>query len=232
MPKKTRVLVVDDEPETIKYISANLRARGYEVHTAEDGRTGLKTFAENLVDLVILDVMMPGMDGFEVCRAIREQSKVPIIFLSARGREKDIVHALDLGADDYLTKPFGVDEMLARIRAVIRRAEHKRISPRPPIEAGPLAIDFGNRKVTLEGKEVTLTPTEYDLLAHLAINESRVITHRALLQAVWGPEYGDETEYLWAYIRRLRRKLEADPKSPQYILTQPGVGYSFAGGNQ
>jgi len=227
MNQPVRILVVDDEPETIKYVSSNLRARGYDVLTAEDGRAGLKAFSEKLVDLIIMDVMMPGLDGFELCRAIREKSDLPIIFLSARGREQDIVRALDIGADDYLTKPFGVQEMLARVRAVIRRAEQKQRLPRQPIQTGDLFIDFSARRVTVAGKEVQMTPTEYDLLAHLAINAGRVITHRALLQAVWGPEYGLETEYLWAYIRRLRRKLEPNPRSPSYILTRPGVGYEF-----
>ncbi len=226
--KKTRILIVDDEPETIKYLSANLRARGYEVLTAEDGRTALQVFQESVVDLIILDIMMPGPDGFEVCQAIRRQSNVPIIMLSARGREKDVVRALDLGADDYLTKPFGVEEMLARVRAVLRRAVQAPTAPRPPLTIGELTIDFAARRVTVSGREIQLTPTEYDLLSHLALNAGRVLTHRALLQAVWGPEYGDETEYLWTYIRRLRRKIEPDPTTPRYILTHPGVGYSFA----
>lgn len=142
---------------------------------------------------------------------------------------RDIVRALDLGADDYLTKPFGAEEMLARVRAVLRRSTQTGTTPRPPLAVGDLEIDFAARRVTVRDHEVKLTPTEYDLLAHLAINAGRVITHRALLQAVWGPEYGDETEYLWAYIRRLRRKIEPDPSDPRHILTQPGVGYSFAG---
>jgi DNA-binding response OmpR family regulator len=225
---KSKVLVVDDEPETIKYVSANLRVRGYDVLVASDGKSALREFDRSVVDLVILDIMMPGPDGFEVCQAIRRQSDVPIIMLSARGREKDIVRALDLGADDYLTKPFGVEEMLARVRAALRRTEQTKRSPRAPVVVDDLRIDFGARQVTVRGQQVQLTPTEYDLLAHLAVNAGRVLTHRALLQAVWGPEYGDETEYLWAYIRRLRRKIEPDSSNPRYILTQPGVGYSLA----
>lgn len=225
--KKTRVLVVDDEPETVKYIGVNLRARGYEVLTAEDGRTALKVFGESVVDLVILDVMMPGPDGFDVCQAIRRQSDVPIVMLSARGQEKDIVRALNLGADDYLTKPFGIEEMLARLQAVLRRTSYAPAIPRPPLTVDDLQIDFAAQQVTIQEQMVQLTPTEYDLLAHLAINAGRVLSHRMLLQAVWGPEYGDETEYLWAYIRRLRRKIEPDPHTPRYILTQPGVGYYF-----
>jgi two-component system KDP operon response regulator KdpE len=225
--KKPRVLVVDDEPETIKYVSTNLRVRGYDVLTAEDGLTALREFDQSIVDLVILDIMMPGPDGFEVCQAIRRRSDVPIIMLSARGQERDIVRALNLGADDYLTKPFGVEEMLARVRAALRRTTQTGTAPRPPFVAEDLEIDFGARSVTVSGEEVRLTPTEYDLLAHMAVNAGRVLTHRSLLQAVWGPEYGDETEYLWAYIRRLRRKIETDPSDPHHILTQPGVGYYF-----
>jgi len=198
---------VDDEPETVKYVSANLRARGYDVLTAEDGRTALKVFSESVV--------------------IRRQSDVPIIMLSARGQERDIVRALDLGADDYLTKPFGVEEMLARVRATLRRTAQIGVTPRPPLVMEDLEMDFAARRVTVRGREVRLTSTEYNLLAHLAINAGRVLTHRALLQAVWGPEYGDETEYLWVYIRRLRRKIEPDPSNPCYILTEPGVGYFF-----
>lgn len=225
--KRPRVLVVDDEPETIKYVSANMHARGYDVLTAEDGQTALRVFEESAVDLVILDIMMPGPDGFEVCRTIRRQSDVPIIMLSARGQESDIVRALDLGADDYLTKPFGVGEMLARVRAALRRTPQTGVAPHPPLVTEDLEIDFAARLVALRGREVQLTPTEYDLLMHLAINAGRVLTHRALLQAVWGPEYGDETEYVWVYIRRLRCKIEPDPGNPRYILTQPGVGYCF-----
>jgi two-component system KDP operon response regulator KdpE len=226
--KNPRVLLVDDEPETIKYVSANLRVRGYEVLVASDGQSALREFERSVVDLVILDIMMPGPDGFQVCQAIRRQSDVPIIMLSARGQEKDIVRALDIGADDYLTKPFGVEEMLARVRAALRRTTRTRRSPRAPVEVGDLQIDFGARQVTVCGQQVQLTPTEYDLLAHLAVNAGRVLTHRTLLQAVWGPEYTNETEYLWAYIRRLRRKIEPDSSDPRYILTQPGVGYSLA----
>ncbi len=226
--KKLRALVVDDEPQTLKYIGANLRARGFDVLTAEDGRQALKVFEKNIVDLIILDIMMPGLDGFQVCQSIRRTSDVPIIILSAREREKDIVRALDLGADDYLTKPFGVEEILARIRAVLRRAAQTQSTPRPPLTFGDLEIDFASRQVYLKGEKIPLTPTEYNLLAHLALNAGRVLTHRALLQAVWGPEYGNEREYLWAYIRRLRRKIEPDAGKPRYILTQSGVGYQFA----
>jgi two-component system KDP operon response regulator KdpE len=225
--KQPRILVVDDEPETLKYVSMNLRARGYDVRTAEDGRSALIEFESSIVDLVILDIMMPDIDGFQVCRAVRRSSEVPIIMLSARGQEKDIVRALDLGADDYLTKPFGVEELLARVRATMRRSPKTGLASHPPLVMEGLEIDFDARRVLVKGLEVKLTPTEYDLLAHLSTNAGRVLTHRSLLQAVWGPEYGDETEYLWAYIRRLRRKIEPDPGNPRYIHTLPGVGYSF-----
>ena len=225
--KKPRILVVDDEPETLKYVGANLRARGYDVLTVEDGRTALRASSESTVDLIVLDIMMPGMDGFEVCRAIRQHSSVPVLMLSARGRERDIVHALDLGADDYLTKPFGVEELLARVRAILRRMVQTSIKPGASLRIGDLAIDSAAQRVMVRDHEIQLTSTEYELLIHLAANAGRVLTHRALLQAVWGPEYGDETEYLWAYIRRLRRKIELDASNPRYILTQPGVGYYF-----
>lgn len=225
--KKPRVLVIDDEPEAVKYVGANLRARGHEVLTAQDGREAIKVFSEAAVDLIILDIMMPGLDGFQVCQTIRRQSAVPIIILSARGQEKDIVRALDLGADDYLTKPFGAEEMLARVRAVLRRAAQMSATPRPPLTVDDLKVDFAARRVTMQSREVRLTSTEYGLLAHLAINAGRVLTHQALLQAVWGPEYSGETEYLWAYIRRLRHKIEPDPSNPRYILTEPGVGYTL-----
>jgi len=225
---KTHVLVVDDEPETIKYLSANLRARGYEVLAAGDGPAAPKLFEQAWVDLVILDISLPGLDGFRVCQAIRAQSSVPIIMLSARGQEKDIVRALDLGADDYLTKPFGAGELMARVRATLRHGVSSGVAPRPSLVLHGLTIDFTARCITVGERVVELTHTEFDLLAHLALNAGRVLTHRALLQAVWGPEYGDETAYLWTYIRRLRHKLEPDVQNPRYILTHVGVGYSFA----
>ncbi|MBI4329533.1 MAG: response regulator transcription factor [Chloroflexi bacterium] len=226
--QNSRILVVDDEPQTIRYVSANLRARGYEVLTATDGLEALKLASENVLSLILLDLMMPGPDGFEVCSRIREESDVPIIVLSARGREQDKVRALDLGADDYLTKPFGIEELLARVRAALRRTISSRSGALPPITVGELTIDFAARRVTRGGQEVRLTPTEYNLLTHLARNAGKVLTHRAILQTVWGQEYGEESDYLWAYIRRLRRKLGDDSEHPRYIRTEPGVGYLFA----
>jgi two-component system KDP operon response regulator KdpE len=225
--KKTRILVVDDEPETLKYVGANLKARGYEVVTAADGSEALKQAAEDVFDLVLLDITMPGPDGFAVCQALRQHSTVPIIMLSARGQEKDKVRALDLGADDYLTKPFGIEELLARARSTLRRSQHD-TSTAGPLVIGDLTINFAERRVTRGGEEVKLTPTEYELLVQLARSAGKVLSHTTLLQRVWGPEYGEESDYLWAYMRRLRRKLEAEPDHPRYLLTEPGVGYRLS----
>ncbi len=227
--KKTRVLIVDDELETLKYVGANLKARGYEVVTAADGSEALKKADEDVFDLILLDITMPGPDGFAVCAAIRKTSTVPIIMLSARGQEKDKVRALDLGADDYITKPFGIDELLARIRSALRRSQQD-TTLNGPFVAGDLAINFQERRVLRNGEEIKLTPTEYELLVQLARSAGKVLSHTVLLQRVWGPEYGEENDYLWAYVRRLRRKLEADPDHPRYLLTEPGVGYRFSAG--
>ncbi|MCC6174012.1 MAG: response regulator transcription factor [Chloroflexi bacterium] len=219
------VLVVDDEAPMRKYISSNLRARGYDVLTAEDGAEALKLIGERPIDLLILDIMMPGPDGLEVLQAVRRDMDIPVVMLSARGREGDKVEALDLGADDYLTKPFGVAELLARVRAALRRATSSPKGPLPPYRAGALEVDFGARRVLVGGREVSLTPKEYEVLAYLARNAGRVLTHRQVLQAVWGSEYGDEADYVWTYVRRIRRKIEPDPAEPRYLLTEAGVGY-------
>ncbi len=229
---KPLILVVDDESQTLRYVSLNLKAHGYDVLTAGDGTEALKVFSENIVDLILLDLMMPGPDGYAVTEHIRQESDVPIIILSAKGQERDKVKALDVGADDYLTKPFGIEEMLARVRATLRRTTTTGTGVLQPFSVGGLTIDFTARQVSKDGEEVRLTPTEYGLLAHLARNAGKVLTHRALLQAVWGPEYGDEHDYLWAYIRRLRRKLEKDSDQPPIILTEPGVGYRLASPEQ
>jgi DNA-binding response OmpR family regulator len=226
--KKTRILIVDDELSILKYLRANLEAEGYEVLMAMNGSQALQTLEAELPDLVVLDIMMPGMDGFEVCRRLREWSQLPIIMLSARGDESDKVQCLDLGADDYVTKPFGKGEFIARVRAVLRRVEAASPTPTTPFfKSGDLEINFSKRKVTVKGKGVALTLTEYALLQELALNAGKVLTYTHLLRKVWGHDYADEREYLHVFVSRLRAKLEADPKNPRYITTVSGVGYRF-----
>ena len=225
---KTRILVVDDEPSIRKFLRANLEAKDYKVLTAADGAEALQTIEMELPDLVILDIMMPKMDGFEVCRQLREWSQIPIIMLSARGDENDKVKCLELGADDYITKPFGASELIARVRAVLRRTEAAGSIPtQPSFTSDTLQINFVERQVTVADREVKLTPTEYNLLQELVLNANKVLTHRMLLRKVWGPEYGEEKEYLRVFIGRLRKELEPDPENPEYIITIPGVGYQF-----
>jgi two-component system KDP operon response regulator KdpE len=219
------VLVVDDEAPMRKYITTNLKIRGYDVLTAADGGEALKLIAERPFDLLILDIMMPGPDGLEVLARVRRDMDVPVLMLSARGRESDKVEALDAGADDYLTKPFGVEELLARVRAALRRGGSSPRGALPPYGFQGLEIDFGARRVRRSGQDVSLTPKEYDVLAYLARNAGKVLTHRQVLQAVWGAEYGDEADYVWTYVRRIRRKIEPDQEHPRYVLTEPGVGY-------
>ncbi len=220
----TCVLVVDDEPQILRALRINLRARQYDVHTAADGTSALKAAAHHTPDLIVLDLGLPDMEGVDVIRRLRGWTTVPILVLSGRVDSHDKVDALDAGADDYVTKPFSVDELLARIRAVTRRA-------RPPEETssvvtvGPYAVDLANRTIT--GGDVRLTPTEWVLLEHLLRNPGKLITQRALLQDVWGPQYLTETNYLRQYMARLRRKLEADPTHPRHLLTEPGMGYRF-----
>lgn len=225
---KKRILIVDDEVSILKFLRSNLEDRGYAVISASNGEEALNTIERELPDLIVLDVMMPKMDGFEVCRRLREWSQIPIIMLSARGDEKDKVKCLDLGADDYIVKPFGASELMARVSAVLRRTKTADLSPmRSSIASGDLAINFAKRQITRAGAEVKLTPTEYALLQELAVNSGKVLTHTHLLNKVWGPEYRDEREYLHVFVRRLRSKLEPDPDKPTYILTISGVGYQF-----
>jgi two-component system KDP operon response regulator KdpE len=219
------VLVVDDEAPMRKYITTNLKVRGYDVLTASDGTEALKLIDERPFDLLILDIMMPGPDGLDVLARVRRDMDVPVLMLSARGRESDKVEALDAGADDYLTKPFGVEELLARVRAALRRSGSSSPGPLPPYVYEDMELDFGARRVRRGGRAVSLTPKEYDVLAYLARNAGKVMTHRQILQTVWGPEYGDEADYVWTYVRRIRRKLEPDPEQPRYLLTEAGVGY-------
>jgi len=226
MTKKTRVLVVDDEPKMRMFIRANLEARDYEVHLAQDGMEAVEMTARLLPDVVVLDVNMPRMDGIEACRRIREWTSTPIIILSVREDEADKVRALDEGADDYVTKPFGVEELLARIRVALRHGGTA-ASDAPTFVAGDLEVDFSKQMVTRGGQAVKLTRTEYQLLAYLVSNCGKVLTHRDLLHNVWGPEYGEEAEYVRTFITQLRRKIEDDPSNPRLIVTEPRVGYRF-----
>jgi len=227
MPNPT-ILVVDDEQPIREFITRNLEVRDYRVVQAAEGLEALTAFERESPDLIILDVMMPNLNGFDVCRRIRQSSTVPIIMLTALGEESDKVTAFDLGADDYLTKPFGVGELLGRLKAVLRRT---RWESRPPsldaVRFGDLEFDPERRRVMRGDEEIHLTPTEFTLLAELITHAGKVLTHRALLQAVWGPEYGDEAEYLRVYMNRLRRKIESDPSQPRYLLTEQSVGYRF-----
>lgn len=226
---KRNILVVDDDPAILRLLCTNLKARGYKVTTATDGEESLEAVQRDFVDLIILDIMMPRLDGVEVCRRIREWSNVPIIMLSARGDEKDKVKCLDLGADDYLTKPFGIAELMARIKAAFRHCGDPTVAPTQPVfNYGDLEINFAMRRVTIDGTEIALTPTEYALLQYMAVNANKILTHRMLLQSVWGSEYFSEKEYLRVFIGRLRRKLEPNPEKPKYILTVRDVGYHLS----
>lgn len=226
MAEKTRILVADDEPKILMFIRANLAARGYEVHVAQDGIEAVDVAARVVPDVIVLDVNMPRMDGVEACRRIREWSNMPIIMLSVRDDELDKVRALDEGADDYVTKPFGIEELLARIRVALRRSKNAS-SPGPAFVAGDLEVDFSNRVVKRRGKVLKLTPTEYELLTYLVSNRGKVVSHRQILHSVWGPEYGEESEYVRVFIRQLRSKIEEDPSDPQLIRTETRVGYRF-----
>jgi DNA-binding response OmpR family regulator len=230
--KKTTILAADDDPQLLRLMSRNLQLEGYEVLAASDGQQALEQIEQHSPDLVLLDVMMPRMDGFTVTHKVREFSAVPIIIVTARGQDQDKVRGLDLGADDYLTKPFSIDELLARVRAVLRRAQFSAKENAQGLQStmttGELTVDFVQHLVTLAGKEVALTPTEYRLLSYLAQNVGRIVTQELLLEHVWGPEYLGEGHMLQVNINRLRRKLEEDPAHPRYLLTKVGVGYSLA----
>jgi two-component system KDP operon response regulator KdpE len=223
-----RILVVDDEPRIVEAVSMNLELEGYQISGTSNGDEALKKLTEELPDLIILDVMMPEMDGFETLRKIREVSTVPVIMLTVKGEEIDKVKGLDLGADDYVTKPFSPRELASRVKAVLRRVEMPSPAPKTEIRVDDtLSIDFSRRKVMVRGEEVHLRPTEYRLLYHLVSNAGRVLTHETLLRKVWGYEYRDEDHYLWLYITYLRHKIEEDPKHPKYILGERGIGYRF-----
>lgn len=224
------VLVVDDEKALRDFVRRNLEVRGYKILTATNGLEAMAIFQKEKVDLVILDIMMPHLDGLETTRRIRQTSITPIIILTALGEEADKIRAFDYGADDYLTKPFGIGELLGRIKAVLRRARWSEPStPEERIVRGEIFADLERHEVTVRNQVLELTPTEFNLLIYLIRNAGKVLPHRAILQHVWGPEYGDETEYLRVYIGRLRQKIEVNPLEPQYLLTERGIGYLFNG---
>ena len=218
----TRILAVDDEPQILRALQTNLRGAGYEVVTAATGEEALAQAATRSPDAVILDLVLPGKSGTEVCRELRGWSDVPVIVLSAVGDEGAKITALDAGADDYVTKPFSIDELLARLRAALRRTGQP---AEPLVVVGDLEIDLEKRAVTVRGEPVQLTPHEYAMLALLARNVGKLLTHRAILKEVWGAGYGSESHYLHVYVSQLRRKIEADPSRPRYLLTEPGAGY-------
>ena len=231
--KGKRILVVEDDPSIQRALQRTLEVSGFEVLVTNNGKRAVELVREERPALVLLDLWLPGeVDGMEVCAQVREWTQIPIIVVSARTDEKQKVEALDLGADDYLTKPFNTNELLARVRACLRRAANQEAESATQHEAlytvdGYISMNLARRQVLVRGQEIKLTPTEYELLHQLMLHAGKVLTHRVLLRSVWGPEYGEEADYLRVYVRQLRRKVEADPSHPQYILTEPGVGYVF-----
>jgi len=230
MPDHRRILVVDDEPQITRVLRTTLSAQGYDLRVANDGETALEIMKDWTPDLVITDLAMPHMDGFELCRRVRGKAEMPIIVLSVRGEERTKVQALDAGADDYVTKPFGMSELLARVRANLRRVPAEEPESGGVIEEGDFRIDVDAHTVAIRGAEVRLTPKEFELLVYLARHSGKVMTHRALLAAVWGPNATEQPEYLRVFVGQLRKKIERDPSAPRYILTEPWVGYRFAPG--
>ena len=222
-----RILVVDDEVEIVRALQRSLTAHGFEVFAAYSGEEALEAVAHYRPDVMVLDLGLPGISGLDVCREVRKQSNLPIIVLSVKDTERDKVQALDLGADDYVSKPFGVNEVLARIRVALRHSAQLESGTQPVFTAGPLSVDFAQRQVLLNGQEAKLTPTEYDLLKALIKNRGKIMTRQMLLSQVWGTGYGAESHYLHVYVGQLRRKIEPDPANPRFILTISGVGYRF-----
>jgi two-component system, OmpR family, KDP operon response regulator KdpE len=227
MSEHSNILVVDDEPQITRVLRTSLSSQGYEIRVANDGETALEILKDWTPDLVITDLSMPNMDGLELCRKLRLSSQVPIIVLSVRGEERTKVQALDAGADDYVTKPFGMQELLARVRANLRRIPETEDEKLPLIEVGDFRIDRVAHKVMVKQQEVRLTPTEFDLLVYLAQHAGGVVTHRALLAAIWGGQSTEQVEYLRVFVGQLRKKLEARVSSPRYIVTEPRLGYRF-----
>lgn len=232
MNDRARILVVDDEPQLIRVLRTGLKSRGYDVRGASDGESGLESFNEWHPDLVITDLAMPNVDGLEFCRRLRAISQVPIIVLSAKGEEKTKVEALDIGADDFVTKPFGIDELLARVRASLRRANAPPISETTQVtlDVGDFHVNLESREVKVRDKDVHLTPKEFDLLIYFIKHSAKVLTHRTLLAAIWGSNYIEQNEYLRVFIGNLRKKIELDA-TPRYIVTEPWIGYRFDPGS-
>lgn len=228
MTEHRRILVVDDEPQITRVLRTSLSSQGYDIRVANDGETALEIMKDWTPDLVITDLSMPNMDGLELCRRLRHSTQVPILVLSIRGEERTKVQALDAGADDYVTKPFGIEELLARVRATLRRTPVA--NGQTLIEAGDFRIDLAAHKVTVRKGEVRLTPKEFDLLVYLVRHAGKVVTHRALLGAIWGGQSTEQVEYLRVFVGQLRKKLEPDASSPRYIVTEPWVGYRFEPG--
>jgi two-component system, OmpR family, KDP operon response regulator KdpE len=228
---KNNILVVDDEAQITRVLKTTLSAQGYGIRTAADGMQALLEMKTWAPDLIITDLRMPNMDGLELCRQVRSQSRIPIIVLSVKGEETIKVEALDAGADDYVTKPFSVKELLARVRAALRRAHTEEQPETPVIDVGDFHIDIPGRRVEVRKQEVHLTPKEFDVLVYLVRHPDKVVTHRALLSAVWGPNSVEQTEYLRVCVGRLRKKLEVDETAPRYIVTEPWIGYRFDAGD-
>ncbi len=229
MTNRARILVVDDEPQLTRVLRTGLTSRGYEVRAAADGLAGFEAFNDWHPDLVITDLAMPNVDGLELCRRLRAVSAVPIIVLSAKGEEKTKVAALDLGADDFVTKPFGIDELLARVRASLRRASTPATNEatQTTLDSGDFHVDLETREITVRGKSIHLTPKEFDLLVYFIKHSGKVLTHRTVLAALWGGNYVEQNEYLRVFVGNLRKKIEPDATSPRYVLTEPWIGYRF-----
>ena len=233
MMNRARILVVDDEPQLTRVLRTGLKSRGYDVRAAADGLAGFEAFNDWHPDLVITDLAMPNVDGLELCRRLRAVSQVPIIVLSAKGEEKTKVAALDLGADDFITKPFGIDELLARVRASLRRATTpvSNEATQTTLESGDFHVDLETREITVRGKSIHLTPKEFDLLVYFIKHSGKVLTHRTVLAALWGGNYVEQNEYLRVFVGNLRKKIEPDAATPRYILTEPWIGYRFDPGS-
>jgi two-component system KDP operon response regulator KdpE len=230
--EKRSVLVVDDEPQIVRALKTTLSSHGYSIRTAQDGDEAMQVMKDWSPDLLITDLCMPNMDGLALCRQVRTRSDVPIIVLSVKGEERTKIEALDAGADDYITKPFSINELLARVRAALRRASSKKPEDQEPVMIGDFRIDPQAHAVHVKGREVRLTPKEFDLLLYFARHPGKVLTHRTLLAAVWGANSTEQPEYLRVFVGHLRKKLEPDEKSPRYIVTEPWVGYRFTAGDE